>query len=105
MIRWFRHQPPGAANWFREGPMVADAVTEGSSGSHNSVCGGWFTGQPPANASDAQIAGWFRQQPAGVARWFRGQPAVAADLKSWFRGQPQPTQVILRLRDGSGTSQ
>ena len=59
---------------------------------HPAVADDWFRGHPAA--SDAEIADWFRRQPAGVtvdgvaADRFRGQPPATAtdtEIADWFR--------------------
>jgi len=53
----------------------------------------WFRGQPATNATDPEIADWFRNKPAAAAGsdWFRGHPATNdtdAEIVDWFRNKP-----------------
>merc|ERR1711865_814276 len=53
----------------------------------------WFRGQPATNATDPEIADWFRNKPAAAAGsdWFRGHPTTNdtdAEIVDWFRNKP-----------------
>merc|ERR1712166_1114135 len=53
----------------------------------------WVRGQPATNATDPEMAYWFRNKPAAAAEsdWFRGQPATNAtdpEIAYWFRNKP-----------------
>ena len=78
--------------------VLASTETEAEVSDLAAAC--WFRGKPPSTASDSEIAGWLRHQPANMAinisdpataGWFRGKPpstASAADIAGWFRRQP-----------------
>merc|ERR1711865_1099806 len=77
----------------------------------------WFRGQPATNATDPEIADWFRNKPAAAAGsdWFRGHPATNdtdAEIVDWFRNKPaaaaesdwfrgQPAEPDFRFEDFS----
>ena len=71
-----------------EGEQAAEAAEEEAAKAADTD--EWFRGQPSSNVNDAEIAGWFRQQPTDAANGFRGQPTDAADgaTGDWFREQP-----------------
>ena len=51
---------------------------------------GWFRGQPATTADDAEIAGWFRGHPATTAN--------DAEIVGWFRGQPAKMKQTSRIQ-------